>query len=161
MILFLITVCSIILQLTVFSYYPIYGVKPDLFLILVINIALLSGPKKGLGMGFCLGMLQDLFLGGMFGVYTIIKSVLGGLIGFSEGHFYKKSILISPLTIFVFTLLHEFLIVLLSEELIFTVDYLKMFKSIILPTAIYNSILGLILYFIIYIIFINRGKIYE
>ncbi len=161
MILFLITVCSIILQLTVFSYYPICGVKPDLFLILVINIALLTGPKMGLGFGFCLGMFQDLFLGGMFGVYTIINSVLGGLIGFSEGRFYKKSILIPPLTIFVFTLIHEFLIVLLSEELIFTVDYLKMFKSIILPTAIYNSVLGLILYFIIYIILINRGKIYE
>ncbi len=162
MVLYFLTVaCVLILQLTVFSFYPIAGVKPDLLLVLVINTALLAGPRIALATGFCLGMLQDLFLGGMFAVYTIVNTVLGGFIGFAEGHFYKKNVLIPPLVVFISTLIHEFLTILLSKELIFNVNYLHVLKSLILPTAIYNAILGLILYIILYRIFINRGKFYE
>ena len=162
MLLFFITgVCVLIFQLTVLAFHPVMGVKPDLFLVFVINTALLAGPKFGLLTGFCLGMLQDLFLGGMFAIYTIINTVLGGFIGFSEGHFYKKNVFIPFLATFIFSLLHEFLTILLSKELIFNVNYLQAFKSIILPTAIYNSILGLILYIILYKIIISRGKLYE
>ncbi len=161
MIMILLVIIILILQLTIFSYHPVYNLKPDLFLIFAINIALLTGPKMGVSVGFIMGMLQDLFLGGMFGIFTITKTVLCGLIGFGEGHFYKKNIFIPSLTIFIFTVIHEFLIVFLSEELILNINYYDAFLSRVLPLAVYNTILGVVIYFILYKIFINRGKLYE
>ncbi|MFP4016943.1 MAG: hypothetical protein ACLFUI_07900, partial [Halanaerobiales bacterium] len=74
----------------------------------------------------------------------------GGVAGFMDGVVFKEKILIPPVIIFLMTVIHETLIILLSENLIFNVNYFNVLKSIILPGALLNAIIGIFIYFIYY-----------
>lgn len=135
------------------------GIKPDLLLVFVIVVGLLDGTRVGGLYGFITGMLQDLILGGMFGLYTIVKAFSGGIVGFLEGIIFKEKIIFIPLIIFIATYFHEFMIILLSEQLIFNIDFVYVIKSMILPEAIINSLIGFIVYFLYYKINQPRRKL--
>ena len=139
-------IIAFILQITILSFHPIAGVKPDLLLVIVIISSLLSGSGTGIKTGFGAGCLQDIFLGSLFGSYTISKFLVGSLAGIIEGKIFKKNYLLPPLIIFGATIFHEFLVIVLSQKVILEINYLEVLKTIILPKALYHGILGLILY---------------
>jgi rod shape-determining protein MreD len=134
---------------------------PDLLLIIVIYSGLFEGSRSGLLTGFLLGMIQDLLLGGMFGVFTITKTLLGGLAGLLKNKVYKRNFIVPPLFVFVYSLIQEYLVLLLSQDLLFKVNFLKVFKSSIFPLASYNAILGIVIYFILYYLTYNGSTYYE
>ncbi|MDI3547791.1 MAG: rod shape-determining protein MreD [Halanaerobiales bacterium] len=129
---------------------PWFGVKPDLLLIIAVTAGLLRGIKFGTGIGFLAGAFQDLFLGGIFGVLTIVKMVTGGGSGLIEGNFFKENYLFPSVIIFLATFTHEFLKILLSERLLFNINIMLALKEYILPEAILNSLLGIIVYYLLY-----------
>ncbi len=147
---FLAIIIGFILEITVFSFHPVAGVKPDLLLVIIVVGGLLSGVKTGFFLGFLAGTLQDSFLGGMLGILTLVKLIVGCLNGFIEGHFFKENYLLPPLFVFVFTLIHETIVILFSRQLLFNINYVKILQTVIIPEAIYNAILGFILYIIFY-----------
>jgi len=126
------------------------GVKPDYLLIISVIIGLILGIKGGTGFAFVAGMLQDLFLGGMFGIFTVIKTLIGGLSGFMEGFVFKEKIVLPPFIIFAMTIIHETLVILLSEKLIFNINYFSVLISMILPEAVLNAFIGFFIYYIYY-----------
>lgn len=156
----LLMMLTLIIQLVIPPSFAIFGVKPDLLLILVVIIALIRGRKYGSGFGFIAGSLQDLFLGGFFGVFTFIKTFIGIVVGLIEGNFFKEQYIISTLVIFVATIVNETLLILLSENLLFTVNYWIVLCNLILPEAILNGLIGLIIYPIIYRIDNSGGSYY-
>ncbi len=142
---------------------PFLGVivpKPDLLLIMMVVTGLLNGTQYGVSTGFCAGILQDLFLGGMFGIYTIVKSLVGGLSGLLEGKIYRENFILPPVLIFIATIIHEALVILLSQELLFKVNFLYFFKKLIMPEAVVNSLLGAVIYFLVYKIDSHGGSRY-
>jgi len=139
---------------------PIIGPRPDLLLITILVTGLLKGTKCGVGTGFWAGLLQDLFLGGMFGIYTIVKSVTGGLAGLLEGKIYKENFILPPVIIFIATLIHEVLVILLSEELLFKIDFIYFFRRVILPEAVVNGLLGVVIYLLFFRIDNHGGSRY-
>ena len=86
-----ILIFTLILQVTFFSFYPVTGIKPDLLLVVVVISSLISGSSMGLKTGFGAGTLQDVFLGGIFGKYTIAKMIAGGISGIFSGKIYKRN----------------------------------------------------------------------
>ena len=141
-----ILIFTLILQVTIFSYYPVNGIKPDLLLVVVVISSLISGSSMGIKTGFGAGTLQDVFLGGIFGKYTISKILIGSISGIFSGKIYKKNYIFPPLLIFGVTLIQENLIILLSKKILFNINYLETLGNIILFEAIYNGLLGLLLY---------------
>lgn len=129
---------------------PPYYIKPDFLLIVVVTAGLIKGPRFGVGIGFVAGTLQDLFLGGMFGVLSLVKMLIGGAAGLAEGAFFKENYLMPPVVVFITTIIHDMLKILLSEELLFNLNIWLVLKDYIVPEAIFNSLLGFVLYFIIY-----------
>ncbi len=155
----LILIIGLVLQITFFSLFTPWGVKPDLVLVIIIVISILEGPKTGLLMGILGGMLQDIFLGEIISVNVIIKAPMAFLLGFLEEHLYKDNYFLAPVITFVASILHYLLMIVLSEELIFNIDYWASFKTVILPSSLYNAVLGAVLYFMLYKLF-NYGENY-
>lgn len=155
----LILIIGLILQVTLFSFFTPWGIKPDLILVLIIVIAILEGPKTGLMFGVIGGLLQDVFLGDFISVNTIIKAPFAYVTGYLEGHFYKGNFLLAPFITFIASNIYYLLSIILSEELIFNVNYWQTFKNIMFPSSVYNSILALIIYIVLYQLF-NYGEDY-
>jgi rod shape-determining protein MreD len=149
----------LILQLSIFSYFPFAGIKPDLLLVIVIVSSLLKGSKMGFAVGFTAGFLQDIFLGEMLGVYTITKLLIGGIAGLLNGQFFKDNFFLPPLFIFFLSLIQGTFVFLLSENLVFNVNFILFIKNIILPEALYNALIGFLFYYIFYKLGKSRGYI--
>ncbi len=142
---------ALLMQSTLLIHYQPLGVIPDLLMIVVICGALLKGSKFGIQLGLTAGFLQDIILGG-FGTNIVIKIFVGYLVGNLEGKIFKQQVLIPVLVVFVMTFVHEFLFLLLSEQLIFSISPLWALQTVILPLAVVNAIFTLVIYPVLHVL---------
>ena len=68
---------AFLLQTTVFQYFQIASVTPNLLLILTSAFGLMRGKKEGLMVGFFSGLMIDLFYGSLFGFYALLYMYIG------------------------------------------------------------------------------------
>ncbi len=79
----LVTILVYVIQTTVFGAHPLFGYHVDLLPAAVTAAALLDGPVEGAVVGLLAGVLYDVGLVGMDGIYPIwfmLYGLLGGLI---------------------------------------------------------------------------------
>lgn len=76
-----IIVVALLLQTSVFSFFPLYGVYPNVTLVVVISFGLLRGPYSGLAFGFFTGLLTDVLSGQLIGLGGLICACLGLIAG--------------------------------------------------------------------------------
>ncbi|MFW6006429.1 MAG: rod shape-determining protein MreD [Bacillota bacterium] len=159
---FLIYFISIIgmflLQVTIFSFYPFASIKPDLLLVIVVISGLISGGNIGIKIGAGAGILQDVFLGIFFGKYSVSKILAGAVSGIFEKKIYKGNYILPPLIIFGITIIQENIVILFIQKTLLNINYFNILYMRILPVALYNGILGLILYPIFLKIFKNKDR---
>ena len=144
---------SLILQSTLFSHLTFYGVKPDLVLFLTVFFALINGPRQGALAGLTGGLLQDLMFGRYIGMNALAKLLVGYVFGVLERKIYKDNILIPMVAVFFGAFLNETIIYLLglvSGTLNPTGEnfsgYFALIGSVIIPSAIYTSLLAPFVY---------------
>ncbi|MGM0471353.1 MAG: rod shape-determining protein MreD [Bacillota bacterium] len=148
----LVIMIGLILQMTLFAFRPLWGVTPDLLLIIVVSYSLLAGYRKGAYFGFIAGVLQEVFTSGAFGVSIVNKLISGYICGFLKGKVYDRSILIPVLVIAVATLLNQLLIMELSNNFMVHSELWARFRETVVPLTGYHSLLSLIIYPAIYLI---------
>ena len=95
----LILILIFVLQSTVFRNIQIRGIVPNLMIITVVSFALLRGKIDGAVAGALLGLLQDIYFGGVVGFYAGIYMYIGYFTGFLYNNFYKDSLLV-PIGVF-------------------------------------------------------------
>ena len=66
---------AFLLQTTVFQYFQIASVTPNLLLILTSAFGLMRGKKEGLMVGFFSGLMIDLFYGSLFVDRTLFRHI--------------------------------------------------------------------------------------
>ena len=76
-IIFLIFILIYFLQSNFFSWFNIAGIKPNLFIILVLMVGLFVGKIYGATTGIVLGLLLDFFIGENLGIYAIQLGIAG------------------------------------------------------------------------------------
>ncbi len=143
----LVLIVFLVLQVILPPSLLFFG-KPDLLLILTVITGLLWGTKAGAGLGLAAGLMQDLFMGGIPGIYTLTKLINGVLAGLIEGNIFKERVLLPALLVFISTFIHEILVIILSENLIFNVNILLAIRDLILPLALVNGFVGIIIYYL-------------
>lgn len=141
----------LLMQSTLLTEYRPLGVIPDLLMIVVISSALLNGSKFGALLGISAGILQDLLIGN-FGTHLVLKIVVGYLVGIIEGKVFKAKVLVPVLVVFLMTFVHEYLFLLLSEKLIFSISFFDALKTTIFPLALINAIFTLLIYPLLYLV---------
>lgn len=147
-----------LLQESVFSRLKLGNVSPNLLIILVSFAGFTRGRKEGMIVGFCSGLLMDLFFGSWFGMYALIYMYIGFINGAFRKLFFGEDMKLPLLFIGLSDVLYGFIIYFF---LFFTrqrTDVLFYLKNIILPEAVYTVVIGVILYVPLLLIYNFLGK---
>ncbi len=97
-----------LLQATFVSRVAIWGVFPDLPLLIVVSWGLLRGSRQGLLWGFVAGIIVDLFSGAPFGAATVPLMVVGFMAGLGETVVFRNVFLLL-LAMFLATVVYDLL----------------------------------------------------
>lgn len=139
-----------IINSSLFECIKLQGVKPDLFIIFIVSISVLRSDVEGAIFGFFAGFMCDIFFGRTLGFFALIYMFVGYLSTRPFKYFYRENYLIPMLLCFFATIFFEIVTFALSFSMM--ENFFYAINKIILPKAIYNTILILGIYPLIYLL---------
>lgn len=142
----IIIVLNLILQSTLFQYFKIAGVVPNTALILVISLAIYNGKHLGAGIGFAIGILQDIIFGRVLGLYALIYMLIGYGVGYIHRNLFKDNVAVPMLFTAIATVLYQCFNLLLIFLLGYEVDVINFFKKTLIIEVAYNTIFSILIY---------------
>ena len=94
----LLILAVVVLQTTVFSAgLRVFGVMPDLGLVLAVAVAFYIGPERGAVFGFVAGLAVDLFLSTPLGLSALSFALVAYGVGFVQGGLVSSSRWVAPI----------------------------------------------------------------
>ena len=141
---------TMLIQSTVLGFIRVGGVQPDLVLLVVIFNAFLRGSKEGAFLGFLGGLWQDILTGNFIGFNALAKFGAGYLVGLVESKLFKDNVFVLLGVTFLATLTSQIIYYLLLVILGVMVPPFWALVRIMLPVALYNTILAPIFYKLFY-----------
>ena len=137
------------LQSNFFNWFTISGVMPNLFVILVLFIALFSNRMTGVIYGVAIGAILDLVIGMQIGINAVGLGVIGFLSATFDKNFSKDSRATIMFMVLGTTLIFEVFVYVLNYSILGINAELINFVKILSIEIIYNLILVIIIYPII------------
>ena len=134
------------LQANFFFFFSIAGIKPNLFIILILFISLFAGIKPGIGCALFFGIYLDIVLGKKLGTSTLMLTLIAILGWYFDKNFSKDSKLTIMLMVIGSTAIYEIGSYILNIVTLGSYIEVMQFIKILLVEIIYNSILTIILY---------------
>ncbi len=153
-----IVLVTLLLQSTVLSALPLWGVYPDLILVVVVAFSLFNGPVFGARFGFVGGLGLDLMIGEMVGLNAVTKMLVGAVIGAMAEKLYKENYLVPFLSVVAATLLDQLLYWLGATAFGMVIPWSYAFHRVVGPLSLYNGVLILIVYVRLH--YLNRRILY-
>ena len=135
-----------LLQINLFSWFTIAGIKPNIFVILVLWIGLFTGRKYGAIMGAIFGFAIDILGSKVIGISSIVL----GIIGFAGGYFEKNLSKDSKITVILLvmgsTAVYEIFVYIYKAMVLSSNIEILIFIQKLLIEIIYNALITIILY---------------
>ncbi|MFC1559744.1 rod shape-determining protein MreD [Candidatus Margulisiibacteriota bacterium] len=97
-------ISTLIVQTVLMPYLKVFGVAPDLLLVVVTISAIAMGRKYGVIVGAIAGFLQDIFSSTVY-IHTISKIMVGYIIGFIKENVLGGEEAISAVTVFLVSII--------------------------------------------------------
>ncbi|WP_265443964.1 rod shape-determining protein MreD [Acetivibrio straminisolvens] len=138
-----------LIQSTVLGSISVFNVKPNLLLILIVSAALLGNNVEGAVIGFICGLTQDMLSGRVIGFYALLGLYLGLGVSFINKRLYKENVLVAIITTFFSSIVYEFAVYFFSMFFKGSLELVFPFKYVILPEAVYNSIVSIAIFLIV------------
>lgn len=138
-----------LLQTEFFSWFTIYGVMPNLFVILVLYIGLFMGHSIGITYGIVFGILLDILIGKKIGITSIGLGIVGVIVTKLDRNFSKDSRMTLMLMVIFTTAIYEIVVYLLNYILLDINVEVQNFIKILSIELIYNALITIIIYPII------------
>lgn len=136
------------IQSTILDSITIYGVKPNLIIVFIVCVSLISGSIHGGVVGFILGLFQDIISGKIIGIYCLLGMFTGIFTGSVTKRLYRDNILIGVVFVFISSVLYEELVYLYGTVFFNQqVDFVNSFLRVIFPEAIYNICIAIPMYY--------------
>lgn len=135
-----------LLQVNFFSWFNLAGVKPNLFVILVLTIGLFSGRSIGTTFGILFGLALDFFIGKSIGISALMLGIVGFVGGYLDKSFSKDSRVTMITMIVISTVIYELGINIFNyfiNDANLSIWY--MIKVLIIE-LVYNTIITIIIY---------------
>jgi rod shape-determining protein MreD len=139
----------VLIQSTILDFIKIFNVKPNLLIIFTISVALLTNNVEGAVIGFFTGLSQDIVSGKVLGFYSLLGLYLGFIIGSVNKRLYRENVMIIIFFTFVSTVVYELIVCCINFFTNGQIQLLYSLKVLILPEAIYNSIVSIFIYIFI------------
>lgn len=135
-----------LLQVNFFSWFNLAGIKPNLFIILVLTIGLFSGKSIGTAFGIFFGISLDFFIGKSVGISGIMLGIIGFLGGYLDKNFSKDSRITIIVMITLSTVIYEIGSYILNYFINSVYIDIFSFIKILLIELIFNAIITIIIY---------------
>jgi len=133
------------LQVVLFDWISIGGVRPDLALVAVCVIGLHIGEREAIGMGIALGFTQDLLSGSANWGNLCLKPVIGLLAGLASRNLVNLTLPFALGLLFALSIFSGAVMFLLKSLAGAGPDFFAAARGIILPQACYDAVLGVAL----------------
>ncbi len=135
-----------LLQVNFFSWFNLAGIKPNLFIILILMIGLFSGKGIGTALGIFFGISLDFFVGKSIGISGIMLGAIGFIGGYLDKNFSKDSRITIIIMITLSTIIYEIGYYILSHFIHSAYIDIFSFTRILFIELIYNAIITIIIY---------------
>lgn len=142
----LLGIAILIIENSVTNYINILGASIDFILIYLTIISLYTGELESSLIGAIIGLIQDITVGGIFGVNGLIYFAICFIVSYSRNKIYKES-KVTIFTLILATTIFSSLVDILTSIVAyssFTATRLIIRGIVILPLL--NSLIALILY---------------
>ncbi|MBU4376972.1 MAG: rod shape-determining protein MreD [Candidatus Omnitrophica bacterium] len=138
------------LQVSLANSLSLFGAKPSFPIILAVFFALFTDERYGFETAFFAGILLDIFSLRLFGLNTILFSIVGYFIGRFNTKIYRESMATHAILIFLSTIFilsaYRFFLCLENRFLLSNLSFSFVFSPSTFLSAIYNSFLGILIY---------------
>lgn len=141
--LFLTIVISLILQICLKQYIPVFGTAPDIMFITVIYFGFRYGCMFGQVYGFVAGLFLDMFSLSLFGLNSFCFTLLGYLAGFLNKKFDETQPLVQVSTVFFASCFYIFFIFLIHT---ITVVPKTFYIGKVFFIPLYNSVVSYLIF---------------
>jgi rod shape-determining protein MreD len=131
----------LLVQSTVFGRMNIYGVRPDLPLLILIFIAGTAQPAESIIYGFFIGFVQDVYTPEFLGFNSLTMSIMGFSLGVMKETLTVENYSVKTLLTFVVCVVHDLFYLSFYTAFDFSL-LVKLFLKNSLPGALYTSILA-------------------
>jgi len=127
---------------------PVFSVdvRPSLVLLLVVSWSIVRGGIEGALWGFIGGLALDLLSGGPWGVSTLALTIVGLLTGLAEVNLSRGNLLFPTAMTFGASLLYDLIVLAMLSLAGWQMTLLDTLLGTILPTAILNVLLSLVVF---------------
>lgn len=142
-------IITYLLQANFFAWFNLAGVKPNLFVILVLTIGLFAGRRIGITLGIFFGVSLDFFIGKSIGISAIMLGFIGFMGGYLDKSFSKDSRITMITMITITTLIYEIGLYIFNHFINSAQISIIFFIKTLLIEIIFNSIITIIIYPII------------
>src|SRR5437867_10705003 len=129
-------------QATLAPALRVADVSPDIPLIVVVLLALRRGPEFGCAAGFAAGLLQDAAGGGLIGVQSLTKAIIGFVIGAAGSRLSVTQPLVQVPGLVILTVAEGLARFALLKVFHFPATFGDVMLYVVLPQALYNGFLG-------------------
>lgn len=137
---------AILTQVAVAPYIAIGGIVPNFLFLATVTLALVQGPSAGALAGFTCGLAFDLLGNGPVGPMALVLTTVGFVAGLLETNLFAEGWLL-PLTVLgIASLGAEVTYGVLLDILGVGGPFFRTFFTIMLPGAIYDTALALLVY---------------
>ncbi len=141
---------NMVLQSSLFQYIEVLNVKPNTAIIIVVSFAVLRGDIEGAIVGFCCGILQDIFFGRIIGLHALLCMLTGFLCGKPFKDFYRDTYIMPLILVVASVFAYEFLFYFTSFLFRGRLDLSYYMRTIIIPKAVYTTLLCIPVFRLIY-----------
>lgn len=142
----IIIIVCFLCQSTVFHYFELAGVVPNLMLIVTASFGLMRGRREGLLVGFFSGLLIDVFFGSVMGPFAFIYMTLGYINGFFHRIYYVEDVLLPMIVITVNDFVYSIVVYILYFMLRNKLNFSEYLSDVVLPEMIYTIVITLFFY---------------
>ena len=153
----LLTALALLIQTSWTHSIAIAGIRPDIILIVIVYIGIRSGQLEATIFGFMSGFLLDIYNPEFMGVNACANSVVGFAVGYSRVGIVAEDLRVQVLVLLIASLLHDLIYFVLSS-VSNPLKFVTAFFTYGVGTAIYTSIIGLMIVILVSIRF--RGGIH-
>lgn len=141
-----------LVQATLSPYMKINGVHPDLVLLLVIGWTILRGLEEGVVWSLIGGISLDFLSGAPFGVFSLTLLLVAVTTSLFHGRLFGSSIVIPLVLTFPLSLLFNGAALFFLSFLGHPVAWTPAFYVILLPNAIFNTGVMLLVFSMLYLL---------
>lgn len=142
----LIIALALLLQSTFSVRFSIWGVRPDLAMLVLILLVSNSGQMESVLYGFFIGFLQDVYSPGFLGTNSFTMSLMGFFLDLSKERLTVENYSVKAILSFTACIVHD---------VIFLLLYTKFDSSIMINIFIKESLLGAVYTSLLLVIFVR------